>query len=78
MIEAAEASADEMSVPPPEVRLLMIAGRREDGERVLLITIAAPKAPSAELARDLAGIAGEELGEDLVVRVETRLSAEVR
>lgn len=62
----------------PEIRLSAISGSRENDERVLVIELAAPGPPSAELTRDLAGTARDELGEDLVVRVDTRLSTEIR
>ncbi len=63
----------------PGVRLLEITRRREDGQRILVIELAAPRPVSAELVRDLASVARDELGEgELVVRVGTRLSTEVR
>ncbi len=61
-----------------EIRLLGITGSREDGERILEIELTAPRPVSAELISALAGVARDELGQDLVVRVGTRLSTEVR
>ncbi len=43
-----------------------------------MIGLAAPRPPSPELVRDLAAVAKEKLGEDVVVRVDTLLSTEVR
>ncbi len=60
-----------------DIRIATLAGRREDGERILEIELAAPQPASAELVRDLAGVAREELGADLVVHVGTRILAEV-
>ncbi len=59
-------------------RIVALAKHREGGERVLVIGLAAPRPPSPELVRDLAAVAKEKLGEDVVVRVDTLLSTEVR
>ncbi len=59
-------------------RIVALSRRHDGGQRVLEIELASPQPPSGELVQALAAIAREELGADLVVRVDTRLSAEVR
>ena len=51
-------------------RLLAIESRQERGERVLWVKLGAPRPLPAELPAELAGVARDELGDDLVVRVE--------
>ncbi len=62
----------------PGCRLSSILSRRQGGQLVLTLVLESPRPPSPELTRDLAGVARDDLGQDLVVRVETRLLTEVR
>ena len=62
----------------PEVRVTAVEGAVERGQRVLEIELTSPRPLDAALAMGLGEVAREALGDDLVVRVETRLRVEIR
>ncbi len=73
-----DARLEERLRAQPGARLERLVGRREGGERVVEIQVAAPAPLPPELARELTAIIHDELGAGGVVRIETRLVTELR